>query len=346
LSHATALVQKMPKQSSLSNKQLMSVIETQTAIAKLGVDLHAVMTLVANQIQKLVISATGTIVELAEDDEMVYRAVSNKAEHLLGLRLPLNKSLSGLCISQKTTLYCRDSETDARVNREACQRVGLRSMAVVPLFYEQQVIGVIKIYSDQINAFHEKDLSLLGLMSDLIAAAMYHATKFSDQELYKLATRDHLTGLANRALFLDSLRLKLQEAKQFKEQLAVLIVDMDGLKLINDQFGHRYGDTALIEIAKRLSQNIRKNDLVARLGGDEFAIILPSVENYDVAKQMTVRLVDACSQPFSFENIYLKIGASIGLAIYPHDSLELQQLIDVADLNMYGEKKKRKLSLS
>ena len=168
-------------QAQLSNQQLMSVIETQTAIAKLGIDLHAVMTLVANQVQKLVEAATGAIVELAEGEDMVYRAVSNQADHLLGLRLNRSTSLSGMCIEQRETLYCQDSETDPRVNREACRRVGLRSMAVVPLFYEEEVIGVLKIYSDQVQAFNEADLSLLESMSELIAAAMYHATKFSHQ---------------------------------------------------------------------------------------------------------------------------------------------------------------------
>ena len=85
-------------QAPLSNQQLMSVIETQTAIAKLGIDLHVVMTRVANQVQKLVEAATGAIVELAEGEDMVYRAVSNQADHLLGLRLNRSTSLSGMCI--------------------------------------------------------------------------------------------------------------------------------------------------------------------------------------------------------------------------------------------------------
>ena len=79
-------------------------------------------------------------------------------------------------------------------------------MAVVPLIHLDEPIGVLKIYSEQVNAFKDSDIHLLGLMSELIAAAMYHATKFGAQELYKLATQDHLTGLANQALFLDCLR--------------------------------------------------------------------------------------------------------------------------------------------
>ena len=97
-------------QAQLSNQQLMSVIETLTAIAKLGIDLHAVMTLVANQVQKLVEAATGAIVELAEGEDMVYRAVSNQADHLLGLRLNRSTSLSGMCIEQRETLYAKTAK--------------------------------------------------------------------------------------------------------------------------------------------------------------------------------------------------------------------------------------------
>ena len=97
-------------QAQLSNQQLMSVIETLTAIAKLGIDLHAVMTLVANQVQKLVEAATGAIVELAEGEDMVYRAVSNQADHLLGLRLNRSTSLSGMCIEQRETFIAKTAK--------------------------------------------------------------------------------------------------------------------------------------------------------------------------------------------------------------------------------------------
>lgn len=132
----------------------------------------------------------------------------------MGLRLKLQNSLSGLCIAQNITLYCKDSEVDLRVDREACRRVGLRSMAVVPLIHCGEAIGVLKIYSENVNAFKAEDLQILTLMSELIAAAMYHATKFGAQELYKLATQDHLTGLANRALFLDFYVKGLKKQKQ------------------------------------------------------------------------------------------------------------------------------------
>ena len=325
-----------------TSTQLLAVIQTQTAIAKLGLDLNAVMTLVAEQAQHMT-HAKGAVVELAEEGDMVYRAVSGGASHLLGLRLHQKDSLSGRCVEQNETLYCVDSESDERVDRDACRKVGLRSMAVVPLIHCGSAIGVLKIYSAQKAAFKNGDLQLLSLMSELIAAAMYHATKFGAQALYKMATQDHLTGLANRALFLDYLRQGIESAKNSDKKLGILMIDMDGLKHINDVHGHRLGDAALKEIATRIKSSTRHDDLVARLGGDEFAVVLSSIAHQDLATSAMNRIADSCGLPFVFENISLKIGASVGLALYPNDGGNIEHLLEHADLKMYADKRQRKM---
>lgn len=321
--------------------QLMAVIRTQTDIAKLGLDLNGVMTLVAERALAAT-GATGAVIELAEGDHMVYRAVAGAASGMLGLRLGRKGSLSGLCVESATTLCCDDSENDARVDREACRKVGLRSMVVVPLIHHGDTVGALKVFAPVPAAFGDGAIQLLGLMSELIAAAMFHAARFGTDELFRQATRDNLTGLANRALFFDRLRHGIVKAKRDGGCLGVVMLDMDGLKPINDQRGHRGGDAALKEMAERIAAEVRQADTVARLGGDEFAIVLAGIENRASALVAVQRIADRCDRSFIFEGQPLKIGASIGMAIYPDDGEQPDALLEKADHSMYAAKSKRK----
>jgi len=321
---------------------LLEIIRTQTEIAKAGLDLGGVMDLVARRAQVLAHGA-GAVVELAEGDEMVYRATAGIAEPQLGLRIRSQGSLSGLCVRERRILMCADSETDPRVDREACRKVGLRSMLVVPLNHQEQTVGVIKVVSPEVDAFSESDVQVLGLMSELIAAAMFHATQFEASELYHRATHDALTGLANRALFYDRLRQSLTQAARHEERVAVLNLDMDGLKPINDGYGHRAGDAALCEVAARIRQACRKSDTAARTGGDEFGVVLPRVAHRSAIEQHCDRLAERISAvPLHFDDHRLPLGASIGFAIFPDDGTELDALLEHADAAMYASKRTRK----
>jgi diguanylate cyclase (GGDEF)-like protein len=321
--------------------QLLAVIRTQTEIAKLGLDLNDVMALVAQQAQAIT-HATGAIIELADGDDMVYRAVEGAAQGLLGLRLPRTNSLSGLCVDLASALYCGDSESDPRVNREACRRVGLRSMVVVPLIHNGVAVGVLKVLSSAPATFGEGDIKVLSLMSELIAAAMFHAARYGTDELFRQATRDSLTGLANRALFNDRLRHALVQARRKSQRVGVLMVDMDGLKQINDRFGHKAGDAAIKELAGRISADARRSDTAARLGGDEFALVLSFVDDREGALLAAGRITERAGQPFTFEGNALGMGASIGVAIFPDDGEQPDALVDVADQAMYAVKRERK----
>ena len=323
------------------SERLLEVIRTQTDIAKLGLDLGGVMALVAERAQALT-QAVGAVVELAEGGDMVYRAATGVAGAHLGMRLAQNSSLSGLCIREGQPLQCPDAETDARVDREACRRIGLRSMIVVPLRHHDAVVGVLKVLSERPQAFDDDDLHQLGLMSDLIAAAMFHATKYGTSELFYLATHDGLTGLANRSLFLERLRQCLAQAQREEKHFGLLNLDMDGLKPINDVYGHRAGDAAIRELAQRIKQASRESDTVARLGGDEFGVILSRVSDRDGALAHAQRLAQQIVQPFEFERQEIALDASIGVAVFPNDGAELDTLLDRADQSMYLTKRAKK----
>ncbi len=298
------------------------------------------MSLVADRSQALT-GAHGAVIELAEGDAMVYRASSGIAAPQLGLRLQRQSSLSGLCVEQGQALRCDDSESDPRVDREACRRVGLRSMIVAPLKHQDTVVGALKVVSRDARAFTDVDQRILGLMCDLVAASMFHAARYETSELYHRATHDPLTGLANRALFFDRLRSQLELAQRNASPLAILNVDMDGLKPINDRFGHRAGDAAIKELASRIKDTFRESDTVARVGGDEFAVILPQRDR-DGAEQHTQRLAQNIETPFRFGEQPLALGASIGAAAFPDDGTEPDVLLEHADHAMYAAKRQRK----
>ena len=323
----------------LDSHRLLQVIGTQTEIARLGVDLGSVMALVSERSQTLT-GADGAVIELAEGDEMVYRASCGTATPQLGLRLQRQGSLSGLCVMEGKPLRCNDSENDPRVDREACRRVGLRSMIVTPLKHGDDVVGVLKVYSQKPDGFGDPEAQILELLSGMVASAMYHAAKHENSDLFYRATHDPLTGLANRALFYDRLRNRIELARREDARFAVLNLDMDGLKPINDQFGHRAGDAAIQAVAERVKTESRSSDTVARMGGDEFAVILTTGQPEEV-ESVASRLGEVISAPFDFEEKLLPLGASIGHAVFPDDGTEPGRLLDHADQAMYKIKRGR-----
>jgi len=325
----------------VKQESLLEIIRTQTEIAKLGIDLGSVMTCVAERAQQLT-RASGAVVELAEGSEMVYRAACGTAETQLGLRLAREGSLSGLCVESGQILRCDDSHNDARVNRAACEKVGLRSMIVVPLRHLDSTIGVLKVMSSTVCAFDEEDSYLLGLISELIAAAMFHATRFEAKDLLYRATHDPLTGLANRALFFDRLRYCLTRAQRHSEKVGLLNIDMDGLKPINDRYGHRAGDAAIKEVSSRLAGVSRRSDTVARMGGDEFGVILSPIGSREAAHSYASRVCERLNVPFEFEQQPINLSASLGIAVFPDNGTEIEVLIDEADRLMYEVKRLRK----
>ncbi len=321
-----------------SREKLLEVISIQTEVARLGLDLAGVMSLVVDRTLGLV-GADGAAVEMAEGDEMVYRAAAGRASGSLGLRLGRGSSLSGLCVRQGLALRCDDALTDPRTDRAACERLALRSMVVVPLRHHGVTVGVLKAMSSQVAQFGDRDVELLELLSELVGAAMYFATRYSPSELFHKATHDSLTDLPNRALFLDRLRSLLAHAERDGQPLAVVMLDLDGLKPINDTHGHRAGDAVLLEFARRLTACVRQSDTAARLGGDEFGVLLRPVAPQGGLASTLGRLERQVNGHFEFEGRTLPLAASMGAASCPDDSLDVGQLLDLADQRMYSRKR-------
>lgn len=324
-----------------TREQLIQVIHIQAEIAKLGLDLGGVMQDVVEQTLPL-IEADGSAIELAEDGVMVYRAAAGIAKGQLGLRLRIDTSLSGLCVMTGETLSCDDSEVDPRVDQLACRQVGLRSMIVLPLKHRGITVGALKAMSVQPNKFKQGDIALLGMLSEVVAASMYFSAQYDSDNLFIKATHDGMTGLANRALFMDRLRNAAARSGREQRPSGVLMIDMDGLKQINDTHGHRIGDAVIVEFSNRLKNATRSTDTAARLGGDEFGVILSPLEHFDGIDIAVQRINDEITSPFVFEDKQYQLKASIGSALIPKDGNEADKVLEVADHRMYALKRERK----
>jgi diguanylate cyclase (GGDEF)-like protein len=177
----------------------------------------------------------------------------------------------------------------------------------------------------------------LGMVVCLLEEERRSAVRASVQ-IEHLAYYDGLTGLPNRELFIDRLSLALVQAHRDSKQLAVLFLDLDRFKQINDSLGHSVGDELLRAMGTRVHEAVREGDTLARLGGDEFTLLLPGVHNAAEAARVAQKLLEAVRRPFELHGRELFVTTSIGISLYPEDGVDAESLIRSADIAMYRAK--------
>jgi two-component system CheB/CheR fusion protein len=186
----------------------------------------------------------------------------------------------------------------------------------------------------------------LDVIKDRDGEAAYYSGIFSDissqvelrENLRHLAHHDALTDLPNRLLFHDRLKMAIRRADRTERGVALLFIDLDGFKQINDECGHAIGDAILIEVAKRLKEAVRDEDTVARFGGDEFTILVTGASQQSDASGIAVKIMDSISQPIEVQGREFSLTVSIGIGIYPDDASTPDELIMKADTAMYDIK--------
>ncbi len=216
------------------------------------------------------------------------------------------------------------------------------SMLGAPIFYDANIIGLIcheHIGKPRKWSVNEQEFAAL-IASDISLSLEVDKRKVIEKDLEHQAYHDSLTGLPNRALLLDRIDQAIRHAKRNKSLLAVLFLDLDNFKQINDSFGHSVGDTVLVSISEMLKNALRDMDTIARLGGDEFTILLSEFDKEEEINEITTKLFDTLRQPLAIKGGELFVTTSIGISVFPNDGESPEILLRNADAAMYRAKEK------
>lgn len=339
------VAQKATQMEKNESSRLGQIVAIQNEISTHRMDLDAAMQLIADYTRTLTF-AEGSVVEQIDGDQLVYTAVSNAKDassaalpSTVGTRLPIEGSLSGRCIREKAVLICSDSETDERVNRDMCRKLGIRSMVVVPLRHHDRPVGVIKVYSSEMNAFTQQDVTTLELMAKLLSSTIGDAQatrelEEANKKLSALATTDGLTGIKNHRAFKETMASEFERSRRYSHSLCVILLDVDHFKTFNDTYGHPAGDVVLKQVAQLLNSSARESDFVARYGGEEFALMLPETTTDGalfVAERIRKSIAD---HPWGLRSITV----SVGVSLINDKTKDYSELIDSADKALYSSK--------
>lgn len=191
---------------------------------------------------------------------------------------------------------------------------------------------------DSVTAYAEAQLGNTNVIGGFQARFLWNVItrlKQTNEQITHLAHHDILTALPNRILFYDRLNQAITRARRDKGSFAVLFLDLDGFKLINDAFGHDVGDALLREVAKRILACVRDSDTVARMGGDEFTVILSNVRTPNSVDRVAKIIVEALARPFALNEKGCSVSVSIGIALYPNNGETAEQLVKISDAAMY-----------
>lgn len=358
--HSNSENNQIVKESKTPDPQLIThlnrIINTQERLNESKITLDAFIKIAAQQVQNLT-HAAGTAIELIEDENLVNKAATGSLEKLEGQINDKNNGISGLCISTHQVIRSDDIENDSRIDAEECSKLQSRSLVITPFFHENTTAGVIKIVSSQVNAFTEIDIQTIRVIAGFIGTAVTRQLiQETSEQLIQEKTRaledlrklekkikhithhDYLTGLPNQNSFNDQLDLTLTKAKRKKQLIALMYLDIDNFKNVNDTLGHAIGDKLLHACANRLKQCLRSSDVVARFGGDEFILLLDDIKEVQDAVVISNKILQAMRQPFNLGNKPVNITTSIGIAFLRDFDISTDDFIKQADQALYISK--------
>jgi diguanylate cyclase (GGDEF)-like protein len=260
--------------------------------------------------------------------------------HASGVRIPLEKTVLGRAIDSSDVVAVADLGTVDGMAGIAVPGGFWGSYVAIPIKVSGRTFGVIAFVgrNTRPKGFRESEKEFVRITGNLIGSALER--RLQRERLDTLAYFDALTGLPNRLLFEDRLAQTMLAAKRYHDQFAVMYVDLDGFKAVNDGNGHAAGDEVLKSVARRLEGALRASDTIARFGGDEFLILAPKVGSPPHAGELAWRVVEAMREPFRVDGAVplVRVSASVGVSVYPGDASDAQTLVKLADAALYKAK--------
>ncbi|MBN1423519.1 diguanylate cyclase [Candidatus Fermentibacteria bacterium] len=217
-----------------------------------------------------------------------------------------------------------------------CWRLDFESVALIPIRVQGKALGLIEVADQRQDMFPAHIVDTLEAVAKQLGIALLRVK--AEERLAFMATHDLLTGLPNRAMVGFRLRPAMAAAEEHKAHVAVMMLDLDYFKSVNDTLGHAAGDRLLQAASKRISAILRHTDTAIRMGGDEFLIIVPLLTSADDASKVASKILEALRRPFQIDDRELRVTGSIGIAIYPQGGVTIDEMLRHADIAMYRAK--------
>ncbi len=327
-----------------AGERIRNQARQQRLIAELGrqalgnVDLNDLLNRAVRLLASTLATAVCDMLELdAQAGMLTIKACAGRGAEWIGRRIAVAPGLlAAYQLSRSEPLIVEDFAEERRFDATPLREQGWASGLQVPIHGPEGLLGLLGTFSRERRRFTEDDVSFLGAVANILSVAIER--KSAEDRLAYLAQFDSLTGLPNRHLFHDRLAQALAQAKRNTALMAVLFIDLDRFKLVNDTLGHAIGDRLLKEAATRLQECVRTSDTVGRLGGDEFSAILPELGRPGDASLVAQKIIDALGRPFLIDQHETYVSASVGITVFPDDGDAAGVLIMNADAAMYRAK--------
>jgi diguanylate cyclase (GGDEF)-like protein len=294
---------------------------------------------------------TSTTIALARHDSDVLDMVAvagptaettRKVTLSISAERPEGRGLSGTAFRTRAACISNDYMSDPRgiAFHPVVRADGAKSGAAFPLHVNGEVVGIVLFLSGDIGTFTTEFVELLQRLADNVSFALENfnradAKHRADERIEYLASHDSLTELPNREMFSGLLKHSIDSARRHGRRFALLFIDLDRFKIINDSLGHDAGDMLLVMVAGRLRSSLRASDVVARLGGDEFVVILEDASERDEFERVANHLLGVLGKPMELSGHECHTTASIGIAVYPDHGADAATLTRNADMAMY-----------